>query len=241
MERIQLEASKREVVGKKVRFIRRKGATPANMYGHGLESMALAVDSKKLKQTLARAGKTDLISLNVSDSAGPVMVLVREVQKDPLTREVLHVDFYQVKMTEKIKADIPLVFVGDAPALKIKNVTLLHLLDYVHIEALPDHLPHNLQVDISKLENIDQSIFVKDIPLSAEISLLSDPEQIVIKAVETHVKIEEPVVAPEAKAEEGVEAEGEAVAAGEAPEGEAKPAGKEKPAAKEKSSAKEEK
>jgi large subunit ribosomal protein L25 len=234
MERIQLEASKREVIGKKVRFLRRKGSTPANMYGHGLESTALAVDSKKLKQTLARAGKTDLISLNITDSNGPVMVLIRKVQNDPLTREVLHVDFYQVKMTEKIKADIPLVFVGEAPALKIKNVTLLRLLDTVHIEALPDHLPHNLQVDISKLENIDQSIFVKDIPLSAEVTLLSDPEQIVIKAVETHVKVEEPVVAPEVKAEEAVEAEAVAEEGAEAPVGEAK-------SSKEKSAAKEEK
>ncbi len=230
MELIQLEASKREVVGKKVRFMRRKGATPANMYGHGLESVALTVDTKKLKQTLARAGKTDLISLNIADSGTPVVVLVREVQKDPLTRELLHVDFYQVKMTEKIKADIPLVFVGDAPALRIKNVSLLHLMDYLHIEALPDHLPHNLQVDISKLETADQAIHVKDIPLSAEITLLSDPEQIVIKAVETHVKIEEPVVAAEAKVEEGAEAE---AVAEEAAEGEDKPAAKDKSAARE--------
>ena len=230
MERIQLEASKREVLGKKVRFMRRKGATPANMYGHGLESVALTVDTKKLKQTLARAGKTDLISLNVADSGTPIVVLVREVQKDPLTRELLHVDFYQVKMTEKIKADIPLVFVGDAPALRIKNVSLLHLMDYLHIEALPDHLPHNLQVDISKLETADQAIFVKDIPLSAEITLLSDPEQIVIKAVETHIKIEEPVVVAEAKVEEGAEAE---AGAEEAAEGEAKPAAKDKSAARE--------
>jgi len=229
MERIQLEALKRDVIGKKVRFLRREGTTPANMYGHGLESVALKVDTKKLKQTLARAGKTDLISLAIADGGAPVMVLIRVVQKHPLTQDLLHVDFYQVKMTEKIKADIPLVFVGDAPALKIKNVSLLHLMDSIHIEALPDHLPHNFQVDVSTLVDTDQAVHVKDIALSEGITLLSDPEQIVIKAVETRREVEEPV-AVEAKVEEGAEAE---EGAEEAPEAEAKPSGKDKPASRE--------
>ncbi len=233
MERIELEALKREVTGKKVRFLRREGSTPANMYGHGLKSLALQVDTKKLKQTLLRAGKTDLISLKVADGDAPLMVLIREVQKNPINNNLLHVDFYQVKMTEKIKADIPLVFVGEAPALKKKNVSLLHLIDSLHIEALPDHLPHNLQVDVSKLEDTDQAIFIKDIPLSADVTLLSDPEQIVVKVVETRVEIEVPEVV-------AAEVEGEAVAeeAAEAPEEEAKPAAKDK-SASDKSASKE--
>ena len=206
MERIELEAAKREVNGKKVRFLRREGITPANMYGHGLESVALQLDTKKLKQTLARAGKTDLISLKVSESDAPVMVLVREIQKHPVNNDLLHVDFYQVKMTEKIKAEIPLVLVGEAPALKKKNISLLHLIDTLHIEALPDHLPHNLQVDVSHLEEAEQSIFVKDIPLSEDITLLSDPEQLVVKVVETRVQVEVPE-AVEAAVEEEAAAE----------------------------------
>ncbi len=230
MERIELEATKREITGKKVRFLRREGSTPANMYGHGLESVALQVDTKKLKQTLAKAGKTDLISLKVADGDAPVKVLIREVQKDPLNNDLLHVDFYQVKMTEKIKADIPVAFVGEAPALKKKNLSLLHLIDSLHIEALPDHLPHNFQVDVSKLEDTDQAIFVKDIPVSADITLLSDPEQIVVKVVETRVEVEVPKVVE-------AEVEGEAVAeegAEETTEEEAsRPAAKDKSAAKE--------
>ena len=206
MERIELEASKREVTGKKVRFLRREGSTPANMYGHGLESLALQVDTKKLKQTMTQAGKTDLISLKVADLDAPAMVLIREVQNHPVTNDLLHVDFYQVKMTEKIKAEIPLVLVGEAPALKKKNISLLHLIDSLDIEALPDHLPHNFQVDVSNLEDADQSIFVKDIPLSTDITLLSDPEQIVVKVVETRVEVEVPEVA-EAEVEEEAAAE----------------------------------
>lgn len=229
MERIELETSKREITGKKVRFMRREGSTPANMYGHGLDSVSLQVDTKKLKQTLARAGKTDLISLKVAGEGAPVKVLIREVQKNPLTNDLLHVDFYQVRMTEKITADIPLVFVGEAPALKKKNVSLLHIMDSLHIEALPDHLPHNLQVDLSALLEIDQAIHVKDIPLTEGVTLLSDPEQIVIKVAETRHEVEVPVV--EAKAEEEAAAE-EAVEEA-APGEETKPSAKGKSAAKE--------
>jgi large subunit ribosomal protein L25 len=235
MERIELEASKREVNGKKVRFLRREGNTPANMYGHGLDSVSLQVDTRKLKQTLARAGKTDLISLKIAGAAAPVMVLVREVQKDYLNKDMLHVDFYQVNMSEKIKAAVPLVYTGEAPALKKKNVSLLHLMDTLHVEALPDQLPHNVQVDISKLIDTEHAIFVKDITLSEGVTLLSDPEQIVIKAVETRrEEVEEAaVVKAEGEVAEGeVEAEGEAK---ETPEGKAKEAA---PAAKDKTASK---
>jgi len=232
MEQIELEAARREVNRKKVRFLRREGITPANMYGHGLESVALQLDTKKLKQILARAGKTDLISLKVSESDAPVMVLVREVQKHPVNNDVLHVDFYQVKMTEKIKAEVPLVLVGEAPALKKKNISLLHLIDTLHIEALPDHLPHNLQVDISHLEETEQSIFVKDIPLSSDITLLTDPEQLVVKIVETRVQIEVPEV-PEAAVEEEAVAE-QAEEGAEAAAEETKPASTKDKAAPEK-------
>ncbi len=212
MERIELEASKREVNGKKVRFLRREGKTPTNMYGHGVDSVALQVDTKILKQTLARAGKTDIISLKVAGENAPVMVLVREVQKDYLNNELLHVDFYQVNMKEKIKAEIPLVFFGEAPALKKKNVSLLHIVDTVQIEALPDHLPHNFKVDISSLIDTEQAIFVKDIQIGEGVTLFSNPEQLVIKAVEARHEEEAPVAE--------VKAEGEAVE-GEAAEGEA--------------------
>ena len=240
MKRIELEASKREIIGKKVRFLRREGKTPTNMYGHGLDSVALQVDTKKLKQTLTQAGQTDLISLKVDGEAAPVMVLVRDIQKDYLDNEVIHVDFYQVNMKEKIKAEIPLVFFGEAPALKKKNVSLLHIIDTIQIEALPDHLPHNFKVDVSSLIDTETSIFVKDVLIGEGITLLSDPEQLVIKAVEA--RREEEIAPVVAEAE--VEGEGEAAAeGGEAGEAEGKePAtakGKESAVAKEKSAAKE--
>ena len=191
MKRLELEASKREVLGKKVRFLRRQGLIPANIYGHGINSTPVQLDAKSLKQLLANTGTTDLISLKISGSKTPVRVLVRDVQRNPLTDEVIHVDFYQVKMTEKIKVDVPLVFVGEAPVLeKVKGASLLHLVDSLHIEALPDDLPHSLEVDLSLLKEVDDAIYVKDIQIGDGITLLSDPEQMVVKVVEARREVE---------------------------------------------------
>jgi large subunit ribosomal protein L25 len=202
MERIELKASKREIKGKKTKMLRHSGITPANLYGHGIDSLPIQVDTKQLKLTLAQTGKTDLISLIIGDSKAPKRVLVRDIQRNPLTDEPLHVDFYQVKMTEKLKADIPLVFVGEAPVLKKKNVSLLHLMDTLHVEALPDALPHNLEVDLSVLEETDQAIHVKDIAIDEGVTLLSDPELMVVKVTETRRD-----AAEEAEAAEKAEAE----------------------------------
>ncbi|MBM4446384.1 MAG: 50S ribosomal protein L25 [Chloroflexi bacterium] len=207
MKRHELEVSKRDITGKKVRFLRRQGITPGNIYGHGIDSTAVKMDAKSLKHLLAHVGGTDLISLKIDNSKTPVLVLVRDVQRNPLTDELLHVDFYQVKMTEKIKADVALVFVGEAPVLdKIKKASVLPLIDSLHIEALPDDLPHSLEVDLSSLEELDSTIHVKDIHLGDGITLLSDPEQMVVKVAEA--RKEEVEVVPEvveAELKEGVE------------------------------------
>ena len=221
MKRHELDASKREITGKKVRFLRRQGIVPANIYGHGIESAPISVDTRSLKHLLARAGKTDLISLKIDNSKDPIRVLMREIQRNPLTDEPIHVDFYQVSMTEKIKTEVPLVFIGEAPVLKkVKNISIFHLIDSIHIEALPDDLPHSLEVDVSHLEEMDHTIHIKDIPLGHGITLLSDPEQMVVKVAEARKEEEVVPAVVEAEAvEEGVEEAGEAGAEAEAEAG----------------------
>jgi large subunit ribosomal protein L25 len=209
MERIELTASNREIKGKKTKALRHSGITPANLYGHGIDSLPIQIDTRQLKLTLTQAGKTDLISLMIGDSKSPKKVLIRDIQRNPLTDEPLHVDFYQVKMTEKLKADIPLVFVGEAPVMKKKNVSLLHLMDSLLVEALPDALPHNLEVDLSGLEETDQAIHVKDIAIEDGVTLLSDPDLMVVKVTETRRD-----AAEEAEAAEKAEAEMKAEEAG---------------------------
>jgi large subunit ribosomal protein L25 len=206
MRRLELDVSKRDIKGKKVRFLRRGGLIPCNIYGHGIESVPVQVDVRKLGHILARAGGTDLISLKMADAASPSNVIIRDVQRNPMTGEPTHVDFYQVRMTEKLKAEVPLVFVGEAPASKLKNVSLLHAMNTLQIEALPDDLPHNIEVDISSLAVPEQALHVKDIKVSDKITILADADQMIIKVSEVRKVVEE--VAPAA-------AEGEEAAAAE--------------------------
>ncbi len=206
MRRLELDVSKRDIKGKKVRFLRRGGLIPCNIYGHGIESVPVQVDVRKLGHVLARAGGTDLISLKMADAASTSNVIIRDVQRNPLTGEPTHVDFYQVRMTEKLKAEVPLVFVGEAPASKLKNVSLLHAMNTLQIEALPDDLPHNIEVDISSLAVPEQALHVKDIKVSDKITILADADQMIIKVSEVRKVVEE--VAPTAaEGEEAVAAE----------------------------------
>jgi len=207
MNRLELEVLKRETKGKKVRFLRRGGLIPCNIYGHGMESQPVQVDVRKLGHVLARAGGTDLISIKIGDTASPGMVIIREVQRNPMTGEPIHVAFYQVNMSEKLRAEVPLVFIGDAPALKLKNVSLLHAMNTLQIEALPDDLPHKIEIDISSLALPEQSLHVKDLKVSDKITILADPDQMLIKVAEVRKAVEE------APAEAVVE--GEAEVAGE--------------------------
>ena len=219
MKRLELEVLKREVKGKKVRFLRRGGLVPCNIYGNGIESQPVQVEARKLGQIIARAGGTDLIALKIGGTDTPGMVLIRDVQRNPMTGEPIHVDFYQVNMAEKLKADVPLVFTGAAPAMKLKNVSLLHAMTALQVEALPDDLPHNIEVDISGLALPEQSIHVKDLKVSSKITILADPDQMLIKVAEVRKAVEEvPAAEAAAEGEEEVAAEGEEEVATEKPE-----------------------
>jgi len=210
MEQIELRATTRETLGKKVRFLRRQGITPTHLYGHDVESVALQCDTPQLQQVLAQAGKTRLISLRFDKAKNPRSVLVREIQRDPLTSELLHVDFYQVRMAEKIKVEVPIVLIGETPALKLKENMLLRDLNILSIESLPNKVPANVEVDLSSLTEAEQAIRVKDITLDEEITVLNDPELIVVRISSRPVeKIEEVVAEEVAEAPEAAPSPGE--------------------------------
>jgi large subunit ribosomal protein L25 len=218
MEALTLQTSKREILGKKTRFLRRQGITPAHLFGHGIESLALECDTTKLQQIIAQAGTTRLISLGIEGDKQPRSVFIREIQRDVCNDELLHVDFYQVRRKEKIKVDVPIVLFGEAPAMKEKGRILTHSLTSLSIESLPDNLPPQIEVDLSPLEEIGQAIYVRDIAFSPEITVMADPDQMVVKVSEARVVeevVEEELVAEEAVAEEAVAEEAEAEAEAE--------------------------
>ena len=173
----------------------------------------------ELKQILAQAGTTGIVGLKLNKTKIPRNVMVREVQKEPRTGELLHVDFYQVRMEEKIKVEVPIVVIGEAPALKMKENFLSQELTNLTVECLPDAIPSKVEVDVTALEEADQGIHVEDINLGEDITILNTPEQLVVKIsarfIEKEVELEE----VEAEAEAEVEAEApEAAAAEEAQE-----------------------
>ncbi len=201
MEQIELQATNREILGRKVRFLRRQGILPVHLFGHDVESLALQCDTAQFQRVLAQAGKTRLISLKLDKARRPRNVVVREIQRDPRTGELLHVDFYQVRMAEKMKVEVPIVLVGEAPALKSKENMLLHELNSLTIECLPDQIPANIEVDMSSLAEAEQAIRVKDVVLDKEVTILNDPEHLIVKiSLRPRVEevVEEVAEAPEA-------------------------------------------
>jgi len=208
VEQIELHVVTRELMGKKSRFLRRQGITPVHLFGYDTEPMALQCETLQLKQVLKTAGKTKLVGLRVDKHRKPRNVVVREVQKNALSGELVHVDFFQVSMEEKIKVEVPVVLVGEAPALKSKTNMMVRELAAVEIECLPDRIPESIQVDISGLVEDDQSMQVKDLVLGEGVVALSNPEQVIVRIAPLKIeKVEKPVVA-EAVAEgaEGAEA-----------------------------------
>ena len=205
MKDLTLQASNRSVLGKKARFLRRQGITPTHLFGHGLKSLALQCDTNNLQYIIAKGGMTRLINLEIEDDKRPRAVFIREIQKDEITEQLLHVDFYQVKKTEKIRVDIPIVLFGEAPAMKEKGRLLAHGVTSLSIECLPGDVPPQIEVDLSHLEEVEQPIHVSDIVLSPAITVITDPEQLVVKVSEARVEVEE--VVEEAVAEEEVVAE----------------------------------
>ena len=181
MKQIELRATSREILGKKVRFLRRQGIIPLHLFGHSVESITLQCDEAQLKGVLAHAGKTRLISLKLDKGKKPRNVMVREVQRDRRTDGLLHVDLYQIKMTEKIRVEIPVVVVGEAPALKSKENMLLQELNSLTVECLPNEIPTSVKVDLSSLTEREQAIRVENVILGKEVTILNDPELVMVK------------------------------------------------------------
>jgi large subunit ribosomal protein L25 len=226
MEQFELKAEKRTVIGKRVKCLRREGLVPAVLYGPKAEPTPIQCDKRELQHVLARAGGTNLISLRVDDAGRPKMALAREVQRDAVTNELYHVDFYQVVMTEKVSAEVNIVLTGQSPPVQQNEAMLLQGTDWVEIECLPGDLIHSIEIDLSTLLEIDDAIYVKDLQVPDNVTILSDGDELVAKVqrlrlAEEEEELEEMVeVAPEeveviAKGKEVEEAEEEAEPAGE--------------------------
>jgi len=178
---MNLEVQIRNEKGRRVKDLRRQGLIPAELYGKGIENMHLAVKSKDFKNVFKEAGESSIINIVVFDKnkKEEIPVLIHDIQKDYLTDDIIHIDFYRVRMDEKIKTHIPLEFIGESPAIKNYGGILNKSMLEIEIEALPKDLPHNISVDISQIKELDQSIYVKDLSIPKNVKILVDPETVI--------------------------------------------------------------
>ena len=181
MDTISLGVHKRQVLGKKTKALRRSGVTPAHVFGHGVKSQPLQAATSDVEMVLARAGTSRLIDLTIEGEKRPRSVLVREVQREPGTDRLVHVDFYQVRSKEKMSVEVPVHLVGDAPALVSSANTLDVELPMLHVECLPSHLPSAIVIDVSKLADTHDVIRVADVKLPDGVVALNSPELVVVK------------------------------------------------------------
>ena len=203
----ELKAESRKIAGKKNNQLRRTGQIPAVLYGHGIESQSVSVNSRDFKKSLSEAGETTILILDLDGKKHNV--LIHDLSKDILTGETTHVDFYEVRMDEKIKTKIPLVFIGESLAVKSEGGVLVHALQELEIEAFPQDLPKNIEVDISALKTFEDKIKVESLRLPDSVKILNGPEETIVLAVPPRSESElaelDTVSAEEAPVEEGSE------------------------------------
>lgn len=180
-EKLTLKAEKRKTLGKKTKNLRKKDQIPAILYGYKVKSTPLTINKKEFDRVYEEAGQTTLINLMVTD-LGAQEVLIHEIQLDPVSDNIIHIDFNKVKMTEKIKTEVPIVTVNEAPAVIELDGSLILNKDRVEIECLPQDLIHKIETDVSRLKTFEDRILVKDLKVPENINILDNPEEVVVLA-----------------------------------------------------------
>lgn len=214
---LQISIVARDVTGKRTKRLRASGIVPGVVFGKTAGSVAVQLDAKALEALYREAGRTSIVKVSV-DGGSPTSVVIKSVQRHPLTGRALHVDFFAPDLTLEMMVDVPLVFVGKPPAVEETGGSLFTSLDHLKVKALPADLPHEITVDVSSLVDLEAAIHVSDLPVAENVTVLNDPEDMVARVMPPRVE-EEPELEVEAELEEGEEGaeptEGEAAGEGE--------------------------
>lgn len=217
MEELTLKALPRKLLGKKVKNLRRDGQLPAVLYGRNFASQSLIIPQKEFTLIASQAGEATIINLQI-DGKDSAKILIRKIQKDPVSDEILHVDLYKVDMNQEIQTEIPLEFIGVSAAVEELEGNLITNKDSIKVECLPDKLVSKIEVDISALKTFEDLIHIKDLNIPEAIKVLDEPDMIIAQV--TPPRSEEELVALEEETKtaaetekakiEGIEAEAEA-------------------------------
>jgi large subunit ribosomal protein L25 len=209
---ITLEAKSRDVIGKQVQGLRRAGYVPIILYGPTIEAMPLTVEARELRDVLAEAGGTTIIELHVGKKSYPT--LARSVQRHILKDSILHADFYHVAMDRVIRAEVQVIAVGESPAVADGEGVLVHVITALEIEALPANLVPHLEIDVSGLEEIGDMIHVRDLEAPPGVTIIGNPDEVVLKVDYMAALIEEEVPEEELLVEERAADEVEVIGKG---------------------------
>ena len=216
---LEIAAEPRSTTGKRNRQLRRSGQLPAVVYGKDTESLAIQVEAKAFDTLYRAAGRTSLVKLHVDGSAKSA--IIREVQRHPLSRRALHVDFLVVDLLQEMEVDVPLVFTGEPPAVELTGGTLMTPIGHLRVRALPAEIPHEITVDVTPLVDLDASLHVRDLVIPENVHVQTDGDELIARVLPPRIE-EEPEVEEEALEGEAAEGlEGAEGAEGEAQAGEA--------------------
>lgn len=191
----ELKATRRSVTGKGVQALRREGRMPAVMYGGKENTLPIDVETKEFLHVFKEAGESTVVTLTIDGDAKSV--LIHDVDLDPVTNEPRHADFYAITKGQKVEVEVPIVFTGEAPAVKELGANLIKMLHEVEVEAEATNLPHELTVDVSSLVALESHISAKDIALPAGVTLITNPDEIVAGLAMPDEEPEEPAPAPD--------------------------------------------
>lgn len=234
MEQINLKASPRDLLGKKVKVLRKKGQIPAVLYGQNFKPQSLTLDRSEFLKVSREAGESTLINLDIAQKE-PVKILIRDIQKEPVYDEIVHVDLYKVDMSKEIQTEIPLSFVGVSLAVEELEGNFITNKDAIKVECLPEKLVSVINVDISLIKTFEDLIHIKDLNIPEGIKVLEEEEDIICQVTpprseEEMKEMEEEAAATTEKTQiENIEAEA-AKEKAEAAEGEEKTEGEASPA-----------
>jgi large subunit ribosomal protein L25 len=219
---LELTLDAREALGKASKRLRREGLVPGVVYGKGQDSTPVQVEAKTFETLYRAAGRTSVVKLRLPGTSRATSGVIKDVQRHPLSGRAVHVDYFLVNLKQEMEVDVPLVFTGEAPAVEETGGTLLHNLSSVHVKALPNDIPHEIEVNVSTLVSLDVAIHVKDLNLNRDlVTVLTDPDTLVATVVPPRVEIEEEPVPAEGEELEGEAVEGVEGAEGAPAEGEA--------------------
>jgi len=176
---IKLTAKIRKEMGKKVEALRSAGLIPAVIYGHKVANVLVELDYKEFQKVFKEAGESSLIELSIEGEKEKRPVLVHEIQKDPVSDLITHIDFFQASLKEEVEVAVPLVFEGVSPAEKDLGATLLRNISEIQVKALPQNLPHEIKVNIENLKTYGDHILIKDLILPKDVKITRGADEMV--------------------------------------------------------------